>query len=66
MNRGELRKEILENCPDEFDEELNVFISKVEGLVDDILSSLVINDISELYKIEEAYELADNLHDGLY
>ena len=64
--KGDLRKEIMDECPEEFEETLKDFIDKIEGLSSDILSNLNINSINELDKIEDAYRLTDELCDGLW
>jgi hypothetical protein len=66
MNKGELRNEILENCPEEFHDELKEYIDKLESLVDEIVCELNIDSISDIGNIETAYNLADDLADGLY
>ena len=66
MTKGELRSEIMDNCPEEFEEELKDFIDKLEGLVGEIVSELDISSVGDLDKIESAYNLADDLSDALY
>ena len=66
MNKSELRSEIMDNCPEEFEDELKDFIDKLEGLVGEIMGELDITNISDIGRIAEAYDLADNLADGLY
>jgi len=66
MNKGQRRKNILDDCPDEFHDELESFINEIENEVNNIINELSITSISELGRIEEAYNLADDLADSLY
>jgi hypothetical protein len=66
MNKGELRSEIMDICPEDFEDELKIFIDKLEGLAGEIVGELDITSISDIGKIESAYDLADDLADALY
>lgn len=66
MQKCELRTEIMEKCPEEFEDTLKDFIDKLETLVGEIVNELDIRDISDIGQIEEAHSLADNLNDALY
>lgn len=66
MRRSELRSEIMDACPEGFEDELKDFIDRVEGLVGDIVSELSIKDISDIGNVEDAHRLADDLADSLY
>jgi len=66
MTRGERRNLILENCPDEFREELQSHIYDIECELTSILDKLDITDISDLSNIEDARRLVDDLNDSLY
>ena len=66
MNKGQRRTKIMDECPEEFRYELITFIDEIEGAVNDISAELEINSISDLTKIETAFDLATELADSLY
>lgn len=66
MIKGELREQIMSNCPEDFEDELKDFIDKLECFMADIVSELSIESIADIGCIEEAHSLADDLCDSLY
>jgi hypothetical protein len=66
MQKGELRNEILEGCPEECKTVLSDFIDKLEVLTSDIIDNLSIESISDIGNIEEAHRLAEDLLYALY
>jgi len=66
MIRGDLRNDIMEKCPEDFEDELKDFIDTVEQRVGDIRDRLNITDINQINHIEDAFSMADELADWLY
>lgn len=66
MIRGERRKQIMENCPEDFEDELKAFIDELESAVGDIVSELSIKEITDIERIADGFNLADKLADSLY
>ena len=64
--KGELRQNITNNCPEEFLEELNDYITIIEQNVLEVVNLLNIEDIGALSNIEDAFMKADKLADSLY
>lgn len=60
------RKEIMENCPEEFEDELKGFIDNIESRVNEIESKLEIKGICDLSNIEDAFDLVQSLSVDLY
>jgi len=60
------RHEITDDCPEEFVEQLNIFLDDIEDRVKDIRDNLKISDIRDLQNIEIAYADAKILCDDLY
>jgi len=63
---GQKRKKIMDECPEEFEDELKSFIDEVESEVGSIVDLLDISSIDELHQIEEAQKIATNLADDIY
>ena len=63
MKRGQLRDEILNDCPDEFVDRLTEFINDIE---DNVIYITVNFDIGDLNKLEDAKSAADELKKALY
>ena len=63
---GILRKQIIDNCPESFEEELNTFINKVEDRINRIKDIMNITHIGQLSDIEEAYDKLSELANDLY
>lgn len=67
MSKGDLRREIIDACPDEtFETELTGWIDSLEQKIGEILQDMEIKDITEISKVEDAYRALDELHDELY
>jgi hypothetical protein len=60
------RKDIMDECPDEFEASLKEFIDSVESEVNEIKNNLEITCIGDVGSIEDAYNLASDLCDKLY
>jgi len=60
------RKEIMDNCPDDFEDEMKDIIDYFEGQFVAIRNQLEIDDLSQLNRIEEAYVMAQKAADDLY
>lgn len=66
MATGELRKKILDECPDDFRTELYNWISEIEISLCDVLNNFDINCVEDLHKIEDAKTALVDIVDGLY
>ena len=66
MKRGELRSEIMSECPSEFEGKLYDWISDLEGNINDIISRLDIRSLQDLHQIADAEEELRELRDALY
>ena len=66
MNIGSLRKEIMDGCPEGFEDDLKAIIDDLEQKVGEIVGKLNITCIGEMDNIEDAHRLADELADSLY
>ncbi len=66
MFKGKLRNEIMEDCPEEFKEELKDWIDDLEAKLNSVLSELDIDSLSDLRNIEDAKEELEQIADGLY
>ena len=60
------RQEIMDNCPEGFEDELKDILEHFEGKFVDIRDMLDINDISQLDRVEDAYKIAKDTADDLY
>lgn len=67
MKQGDLRKEIMDKCPDDFYDDLKYFIDSIEKDVGDFADSLSsISNITELYKVERVRDSLKDLAESLY
>lgn len=67
MRKGKLRSEIMDECPDEFREELSLWIDSVEQEFKSILNHLEsVKGLDDLHKIEDVRRDLDEMCDGLY
>ncbi len=66
MSEGNLRRNIMRDCPEEFQDSLKDFIDDVERLSNEILNKLAINDIADISDIQDAYSLTSELCKLLY
>lgn len=66
MKLGELREEIIDICPSDFNNDLTIWIDKVEGLIVDTLPHFEICGIEDLHKIEDGIRAIEEVKDGLY
>ena len=60
------RKEIMEGCPEGFEDELKNIVDYFEGTLTEIRSNLEITQISELGQVEEAYDIVCRIAEDLY
>lgn len=60
------RKDIMEDCPEEFEETLKDFIDEVESRFNEIRDLLNIKDVTELDQVSDAHTLADDYAGDLY
>lgn len=60
------RDEIMADCPEEFEDRLKEIVDGLEEEVKAIASLLEITCVSELYQINDAFDLADKLCSDLY
>jgi molybdopterin-guanine dinucleotide biosynthesis protein A len=61
-----LRKEIMEKCPEEFEEQLLDFIDMIEVNISDILNFFEIDSIDDLHQLRDAYNQLNDLKNELY
>ena len=66
MKTGELRSSVMDNCPEDFEQELKNFIDNIEGLVNDVLSLMEIDHIDDIGRLEDAHDELKDLSKGLY
>jgi hypothetical protein len=67
MRKGELRQEILSDCPDEFRETLEDWLNGIEANLKNIIEALdSVKGLGDLHKIEGARNDLDEMCDGLY
>jgi hypothetical protein len=59
------RKNIMENCPEEFADELGDFIDYIESAIYDVMQYMEISDLSDLHRISNAYDDLKNLYNDL-
>ncbi len=64
--KGQLRTDIINNCSDDFQDELNDFIDEIENSVGEIVEKLSVGNASDIDDIYSVYGLAKDLHDRLY
>ena len=60
------RQEIMDNCPDDFEDEMKDILDYFEGKFGDIRDQLDINDISQINRVEDAYDIAKDVAGDLY
>lgn len=63
---SELRNRLVINCPEEFKPELKGIIDEIENRIGAVLKKMEIRSLSDLSKIEEAYQDLYELHLELY
>ena len=67
MRKGKLRKEIIDQCPEEFRDCLGDWINDLELCFKDILSKLDdVNNLGDLHMIEDVRNDLSEMCDGLY
>ena len=64
--QGELRAEIMKDCPEDFKVELSAWIDDVGFRVKSIRDLLEIDGIGQIGQVEEAHGIAKDLSDFLY
>ena len=60
------RKEIMSDCPEDFEDILKEVLDYLECKFSDIQVLLTIDDISKLHQIEDARDLAEEIGTDLY
>ena len=60
------RNEIMEYCPEEFEDQLKDIVDHLENKFNEIRDLLDITRIDELDRITEAFELAKDISSDLY
>ena len=60
------RRELMNECPEDFKDTLESFLDDIEAIVDDIKDNLNITSTSDLENVPKAEELAIKLGDILY
>ncbi len=60
------RKNLMNEVPEEYEEQLKDFIDEVESRVNDIIYLLEIKSVSDLAQIEDALTVAKELSSDLY
>ena len=63
---GILRTKIMDNCPEEFEDELKDFIDDIEYKINKIKGMMDITSIKRLSEIEAAFDKLEELADSLY
>ena len=66
MDKGYRRLNILDLCPEEFEDQLKTFIDEIDEEVIAIVGELSIESITDIGNIEGAYNLAGDLAESLY
>lgn len=66
MNKGELRQKIMDECPDEFSEELGCWIDDLENLLHSALDNFDVKSVQDLHRIEDAQQAIEDIRVGLY
>lgn len=60
------RKEVMEKCPDEFEEEMKSILDYFEDKFNEIRNHLEIDGIGQINQIEYAYDLSKEIATDLY
>ena len=61
------RKKIMQDCPEDFEDNLTEIIDEIERMVNDALQKLdEIKDISDLCNIEECQDILKEISQALY
>jgi len=60
------RKEMLEDCPEEFEEKLIEIIDHIEGKINDVLETFKITSLDDLGEIVKAHDELSELAGDLY
>jgi hypothetical protein len=63
---GRYREDIMEQCPEGFEDELKGFIDLVEGEVNTAKDHMEINSITDLARLDEAHDMLCALSESLY
>ena len=63
MNR---RNKIIDKCPEDFLDDLNIFINDIEEELNDIIDTMTIDKLSNLDDIITAYSKLENLAESIY
>ena len=60
------RKEIMSECPEEFQDTLKEYIDEIEHEVNSVLENLEVKDLDDLHKISDARSIAVSLSEDIY
>lgn len=60
------RAEIMQDCPEEFEDRLKEIVDHFEQRFKDIKDKFDITSVHDLYQIEEALDIADEETQNLY
>lgn len=63
---GKLRDEIMEKCPEDFEDDLKDFIDTVEGIVNSAKNEMDIKSISDVGGIDTGFDIISELAEDLY
>jgi len=61
-----IRLQIMQNCPAEFEDDLKDFIDSIEATVASARILMEVTDLSHLGQIDEAHNMLVELEDSLY
>jgi len=60
------RKDIMDKCPEEFEEDLKDFIDSIEHRVNEVEGKMDIKDIGDIADLNDAYTLLKDIAEDLY
>lgn len=67
MKKSELREKILDECPDEFKNDLEDWINEIEELINESLKSLEGSiDTMDIEDFNDAWQMLNDLSYGIY
>ena len=60
------RQDIMDTCPEGFEEDLKDFIDEIEGEINTAKDHMEVSSLSDLDRIDEARDMLVDLADSLY